>query len=712
MADRRIQPERLQGNTVFKPSAGASETYVPIREGSNRSGLRDAIEALSSVAPRLERFGVSYAEDQAKQETKAAVVAAETMTEAATWKEAVEKGVVDPGASPVFRRVWAETRGRVDATAAVAEWEREMLAPDSTILNNEDGNAAAKWIAEKRAAWLNGKDQDYQLGSLRTIQNAENQLLQKHAQIWSNRRFNEAKDDLGLLMTDTIREGIAAGKADTDIMKDIVERSVPHQFAGLPRADVNAVIAQTVISYAKRVGETDPVQAYRILDIAYADRPDLTKPGGTVPGVGKVPAIGANIEDARRAIDAATWTREQREHLRMQRTREEQTRAFFDRVAPALASGQPLSAAQLTELFRINPGEGRATMSQQQTQADRARVEAIRSAEDEITDRLARELPVDMPWLLRRFGGMKGSGDMVNAAARILKTVETAEISAAESRYLPYVYAAMLEAPSPLDAVGSIGLNGITIDGKQVRLSDGTVRRLSEKAMTMALQRDPVSEGVWRNVTPSLRDPTVPTAMPQNGRYQTQAYFAYQREIASFVEDYTQKNGARPSQEMVRREAQLIGNEITNWVRAYQQLGGNAELFEADQFIRGQHTKPLEARPAQPTAQPEAAKARLPEFPMQFAETERSLMGRVLGEGSAAARNMIPKQYVPKEARNPDGVGTRRVLPSDQQITALATVLVNDPEAAGALIKEFDAEFGTNAAYHYYTRWRAQQPNR
>ncbi len=463
---------------------------------------------------------------------------------------------------------------------------------------------------------------------------------------------------------------------------------------------MNQVVATAIIAHAKRVGETDAVQAHRILDLAYANRPDLSKPGATLPGVGRVPAIGANIEDARRSIDSAAWTREQRDRSRRAEEREQQKREFYDRVAPLLASGRPLSTQDMVALFRLDAGDARATAAFQQGQTDRSRMEAIRSAEDEIVDRQSRGLPTDMNWIVQRFGGMQGSGDRVQAASRILQSMERADVSAAETQYLPYIYATMLNAPSALEAIGQIGNEGLSVNGRTVRLSDGAIRKLSGEAMQLDKSRDGVTEGIWRRVSPSLR---APTTLPEefDQRYSTQAYFAYQRAVFAWEEEFKSTNNARPTPEQKRVAAMEIADEITNWARQYQSEGRPSVQFHADMFVRGRYTKPVQVT-TQPTQEAAPAAPPAAEFPMDMVQKRMSAF--------SGTEQIV--QYVPRMTPALAARGETNIIPDRQRITALVEAVTNYPDMAKEAIEQFDADYGPNAAYHYFTRWRNQQQTR
>src|SRR5689334_14515170 len=125
---RRENPDPLtytrQGDsTVLRPQAQPVDTFIRTA-APLKSPLNDLVESLNTIRPGIDRYlyqkaaDVSF-EDRQEAEAKALVSTAKTM------QEAIEKGEISAGASPLYRRVYEETLGKREGlnTAQATLWQ-------------------------------------------------------------------------------------------------------------------------------------------------------------------------------------------------------------------------------------------------------------------------------------------------------------------------------------------------------------------------------------------------------------------------------------------------------------------------------------------------------------------------------------------------------------------------------------------------------------
>jgi hypothetical protein len=296
----RVRPEELtysrQGDTtILRPQANPVDTYVRPAEPI-KSSLHDVATSLAQVQPRLDRFVSERAYEQAQEDAREAEAKGMIAT-AKSWDEAIQKGEVSAGASPLYKRVFEETLGKLSGlNDAQAKLWQEWVAPDNAVRTTQDPEVIAKWFQERRAKFLEGKSSDWVKGFSPALAQVQQQLTQKI--ISDNVKYIEQQnhDALGQLFMERISAGIAKGQSPGAIAAQLADDALPQRFAGMQGRDINQVMAKAILAVAQKTGRTD------ILQIGYADRPDLKRPGGTIKGVFTIPEFAMAADSAATSI--------------------------------------------------------------------------------------------------------------------------------------------------------------------------------------------------------------------------------------------------------------------------------------------------------------------------------------------------------------------------------------------------------------------------
>lgn len=350
MATRRQNPE-FNPQAISRPAAAPVDTFGGFQRAPSNA-LQDLAEVLGRISPDVRRLAAAsqaLADDRDTREAERQAA----MATARSWAEAVERGEVPAGASPVFQRAWREARGKRLAADFGSQAIQDWLSPDNPERNAEDPLALQKFLAARRQAFLEGLDDDTRTGFLSRVGQYENQLVNSANAERIRRAEQSAEDDLGALMMSRLREGQANPAA---AIAAAHREALGMRFAGMSGERINKILAQAIIGAAEAAG--DP----RILDAAAAPRPDLTRPGQTIPGLANIPEFSQAFASARTRINSARLTAENRAYIAEQRARKEQADrvvgAFAVAAATAMAEGRVVEMPSLQMLRQIAAIDG------------------------------------------------------------------------------------------------------------------------------------------------------------------------------------------------------------------------------------------------------------------------------------------------------------------------------------------------------------------
>src|SRR5688572_14964641 len=168
MADKRFVPEPLvyerQGDTTtLRPQAQPVSNFVRPVEPT-KSSMWEVAQALAEANPKINKFFEDKHRQAAREEARTAEAQAMVST-SKSWQEAIDKGEVEAGASPLYQRVYKETLGKVNGLQeAQAKVWQAWNDPANEIRASQNPDEIAGWFAKKRTEFLQGKDPDWVKG--------------------------------------------------------------------------------------------------------------------------------------------------------------------------------------------------------------------------------------------------------------------------------------------------------------------------------------------------------------------------------------------------------------------------------------------------------------------------------------------------------------------------------------------------------------------
>lgn len=343
-------------SAVTRPVAAPVDTFVraaqPIQDVS---GLGAIAQSLDAFGVRLGRFAEDATRLRDERDTDDARRKAE-LSKVRSWTEAVERGEVDAGASPVFQRAWKETRGAALASEYGSALLQGLSAPDNPIRNSDDPAAINAWIEERRRQFAEALDPDTQRGFLARAGQFEVSAAQ-HANAERIKRIEaEAETSLGQAMVAAINNGLAQGMSPAQAIAAAQEEGAALRFAGLRGDKMNAILAQSIMAVAEDKQRPDLLRA------ANEPRPDLERPGKTVAGVGQIPAFRQHFAQAAMRIESRAFQQEQRRIMLEERAEKrratQEAGAMLSDLVERVSKGEAMPAldmARLRAISRVDP---------------------------------------------------------------------------------------------------------------------------------------------------------------------------------------------------------------------------------------------------------------------------------------------------------------------------------------------------------------------
>jgi hypothetical protein len=634
---------------VSRPAASPVDVFVRPRIVGEQNGLTDLARSLGSLAPSLQNLASDGARLKREKDTDEAGRAAE-ISQARSWAEAVERGEVQAGASPVFQRAWREVRGAARAAEYGTHLTTAWNSADNPLRNDDDPQAATKWVAEQRRAFLQDMDEDMQRGFLARAGEHDQRLALTAAAQRVQRNEAAAVTDLGNLMSATITNALRTGMTAEQAIAAAQRESAGLRFAGMDGARVNAALASAVEEVATRDGRTD------ILDAASRPRPDVTRPGQTVAGLGG-PEWRTRAVNIREAVQARQYRDESRRFEMAERFGRQQAQAaaaeFNQRVFAAIQAGQPIPLPDVDTIRRVGRFDPNFGTTQMQ----------LRASLEEMAQR--RE-------------------DRAN-------TQTLADIGALRSE--------LMAAPDPRAALNAMLIDRRLTDNRYLQDFSLVAERASE-GRNFILSMDGVSalrQGITRGTAPefAFQRPTFARASGIADQF-------FIVEMTRWATDFQAANQGRMP---TPAEATAKAAELRQQADVFLQRQGDSEaVFRQDFWAPGQPL-PLGATPAGQPQAPAAPESRgSPTSPTRPAPREPSTPAPQVapvaaGPGAPASDPMA--DYIALHAGKPFTPSVTR-RPGAAELEALQRALVS-PDAARVrrALDLFDGVFGTGAAAFY-----------
>lgn len=505
----RVQANPLKEAEVTRPVAAPVEFFQrgPAPESTNKA--LELASALKGLAPSLNRFIDGHAaEYQAEERTKAERDA--MMASAAGWQEAIDKGEVEAGASPIYQKYWQEQKGKLAGDKFLTDTWAAWNDPANGLRGNNDPQAINKWLEDRRTGFVQDKPNDFLNGFLPRMRQAEQQIVQAASSDFTKRVQQETEADLSQWMMERIIIGKRNGTPDGGILSSISEGTVPARFAGMNGKDINRIQTQSIIALAEQLNEPS------ILDLAYKDRPDFRDPTKTVAGPGNTAAYSLQIEQARARMLSRAETEERRRELKDARERKERAgRAHADFIGK-LARGEMPTAQEIAAASKDDPDIGMRVFNWDEAFQRRQR----REDPQELFDSLRRI----------RLAAERGESQMTALGAEVGRGIK---------------------------------------DPETVR----RLHEAISKEEVSTILRDPTVSSVKSTMLRGIYDPMSPKMGANDAAIATQADIAFNEAIVDFETSFREKYKRAPNRLEIMEEVGNISSRIQDAARKFAQTG-------------------------------------------------------------------------------------------------------------------------------------------
>ena len=329
---------------AIRPAARPVDTFVRPTPAPNFLGATpigpdsgaQLAQSLSRFAPKLARFAKDRNDRQSKADLEAGKIAA--LTTALNSKEAIEKGLISPTASPFFMQGFNEQRGRVAGVTAKIGLNDAYRQFEGK--NDNDPAVFQKFLTTFRTQTIEqaGGDSAFLQGLLPGIREAEQQLIGKHIAFTEKRVLDEVKANTSTEFGQAVADAqVADGDLDLDTLALELNLIAARQgFLGISKTALNDLQVQSVIAAALE-GDGDP----DVLDVLNLPRPDGT------PGPGKTAANSKLISTARQQLRNREIREDNQYYKTQDRVEEEATDAIYTSLIQEIIAN-PLADVDLT----------------------------------------------------------------------------------------------------------------------------------------------------------------------------------------------------------------------------------------------------------------------------------------------------------------------------------------------------------------------------
>lgn len=356
---------QLRRSEELRPLATPVDTFS--RPAQRAPGLVDQLAgALSTMDPQLRSMVAAASTGNSDKERVRAQAVAEKHREIKSYQEAVDKGLIEPGASDVFRAAWKQQNARVRAVDATSTLRDRYQAWEGRNTVDEKGEQFAGFIGQFNKDFLGqfGEDEDALTGALPEIERASRELASMHAAEQQKLVYESYKTDAGKEVTllldgansefqSQMQAWLANGKQGEapQFNADAVWARA-NQLKNTSRAlrilgnEVNEVMFNAIESAAMRRASLGDPAALAILEVANRDWID-PQTGKAVPGPGTTGEGRVKLETAQRRVAMEMLQADSRAEQRRQREGER----WLAEVLPTLNEITPETLKQIGALF-------------------------------------------------------------------------------------------------------------------------------------------------------------------------------------------------------------------------------------------------------------------------------------------------------------------------------------------------------------------------
>jgi hypothetical protein len=307
-------PERVQVKDLYKdrgylpgvqPTARPVDTFVAPATPKQDIRLLELARAFQDIQPGLRQFAqerIAVANEAEVAEGRKAA-----LENKAQFKQAIDKGMIPPGASPWFRVGYERQR----AARVSMEYDQALRSSyaETDLANSDDPNAVSSWMQDFTKKWLEANPEaqaNPEFGRVFGVlgAQAQDQLQSQHAAERTKRIEEGLVSDTDFMLSSSIDRAILPDGSRNPTLGQELATTLGEQVAnGLNGTVANRLVTDAVIRKAEETG-----------DITLLDTLDEVPAGSGV--VGKIGWVKDKVDQARANIARGQHERDRLANLK------------------------------------------------------------------------------------------------------------------------------------------------------------------------------------------------------------------------------------------------------------------------------------------------------------------------------------------------------------------------------------------------------------
>jgi hypothetical protein len=288
------------------------DQYVaPARPVAPRTNsMLELADALASVRPQLRDYLIEKRDEQREEDLKAGREA--RLKNKMAFKEAVDKGLIEPGQSPWFVKGYEEQSARIAGQDYDVALRNEYAS--SAVRNSNDPEAYRQWVQDFRSRWMEERgidsaNQHFKDTFLKHLEASEANMASHHAAARQQGIVRETIDATNTEVANMVSAGLANGMDPKALGERVGELLRLKMDEGLHGSDANKAAIDALANLAI---QTRDEGVMRVLDHI-----------GTGSGVLGNTAKARNAKlDVMQKIGDMEWQDESRAWMRFQRNQQ------------------------------------------------------------------------------------------------------------------------------------------------------------------------------------------------------------------------------------------------------------------------------------------------------------------------------------------------------------------------------------------------------
>lgn len=259
-------PERVQVKDLYKdrgylpgvqPTARPVDTFVAPATPRQDIRLTELARAFQDIQPGLRQFANERI--QVANEADVEMGRKAALANKAQFKEAIDKGVIPPGASPWFKVGYERQR----AARVSLEYDQALKSAyaQTDLSNNDDPNAVSAWMQDFTKSWLEANPEaqaNPEFGRMFSTlgAQAQDQLQSFHAAERTKRIEEGLVSDTDFMLGEIIkRSTLPDGSRQSGLGTDLAVKLSEQVSNGLNGTVANRLVTDAVIREAEEAGD-------------------------------------------------------------------------------------------------------------------------------------------------------------------------------------------------------------------------------------------------------------------------------------------------------------------------------------------------------------------------------------------------------------------------------------------------------------------------